>query len=75
MHCCIVCTATVHRDLIFDNIHIIFGKHHATIHCAIQTRFVGPSGATLGRATDNDASIADKELSRRHSRIEYDRYR
>jgi hypothetical protein len=47
--------------------------YRATQLCAMQTRFVGPSGATLGRATDNDASIADKELSRRHSRIEYDR--
>ncbi|KAG5180400.1 phosphatase 2C-like domain-containing protein [Tribonema minus] len=37
-----------------------------------QTLTVTEAGAALGRATDNDASIADKELSRRHSRIEYE---
>lgn len=29
-------------------------------------------GATLGRSSDNTVSIPDRELSRRHSRIEYD---
>jgi hypothetical protein len=69
-----VCTATVHLcDLICDTCVQSFDTMNLATRCAIQTRFVGPSGATLGRATDNDASIADKELSRRHSRIEYDR--
>lgn len=30
---------------------------------------VGPAGATLGRASDNNLSLADKEMSRRHSKV------
>lgn len=37
-----------------------------------ERRRVGQKGATLGRSPDNTLSIADPELSRRHSRIEYD---
>jgi pSer/pThr/pTyr-binding forkhead associated (FHA) protein len=37
-----------------------------------ERRKVGQKGATLGRSPDNTLSIADPELSRRHSRIEYD---
>jgi len=37
-----------------------------------ERRKVGQRGATLGRSPDNTLSIADPELSRRHSRIEYD---
>lgn len=33
---------------------------------------VSQKGATLGRSPDNTLSIADPELSRRHSRIEYE---
>ncbi|CAM9185282.1 unnamed protein product [Ectocarpus sp. 6 AP-2014] len=33
---------------------------------------VEAAGATLGRASDNTLSLADKEMSRRHSKIEYD---
>lgn len=38
-----------------------------------QYRTVTPEGASLGRATDNSISVPDKELSRRHSHITYDR--
>lgn len=31
---------------------------------------VGRPGATLGRASDNNLSLADKEMSRRHSKVE-----
>ena len=37
-----------------------------------ERRRIHEGGASLGRATDNVLSIADRELSRRHSRIEYD---
>ena len=37
-----------------------------------ERRKVDQKGATLGRSPDNTLSIADPELSRRHSRIEYD---
>jgi serine/threonine protein phosphatase PrpC len=37
-----------------------------------ESRVVREDGATLGRASDNTIVIQDKELSRRHSRIEYD---
>eukprot|EP00752_Nemacystus_decipiens_P006528 g5879.t1 len=37
-----------------------------------QTWSVETGGATLGRASDNKLSLADKEMSRRHSKIEYD---
>jgi len=37
-----------------------------------ERRRIGREGASLGRATDNLISIADKELSRRHSLVEYD---
>lgn len=30
---------------------------------------VGPKGGTLGRASDNSVSLADKEMSRRHSKV------
>lgn len=30
---------------------------------------VGPAGATVGRASDNNLSLADKEMSRRHSKV------
>lgn len=30
---------------------------------------VGPTGGTLGRASDNTLSLADKEMSRRHSKV------
>lgn len=30
---------------------------------------VGPEGGTLGRASDNNVSLADKEMSRRHSKV------
>eukprot|EP00903_Cladosiphon_okamuranus_P008714 g8348.t1 len=33
---------------------------------------VETGGATLGRASDNKLSLTDKEMSRRHSKIEYD---
>jgi len=36
-----------------------------------ERRKVGQKGATLGRSPENTLSIADPELSRRHSRIEY----
>ncbi len=37
-----------------------------------ERRKVSQKGATLGRSPDNTLSIADPELSRRHSRIEFD---
>ncbi|CAN0407488.1 unnamed protein product, partial [Hapterophycus canaliculatus] len=37
-----------------------------------QSWVVEKAGATLGRASDNNLSLADKEMSRRHSKIEYD---
>lgn len=37
-----------------------------------ERRKVGQKGATLGRSPDNTLSIADPELSRRHSRVEYE---
>eukprot|EP00968_Pinguiococcus_pyrenoidosus_P023077 scaffold3537_cov256-Pinguiococcus_pyrenoidosus.AAC.4 len=37
-----------------------------------ERRRVTQKGASLGRATDNVLSIGDRELSRRHSRIEYE---
>ena len=36
-------------------------------------RVVSKEGATIGRSSDNALSIPDRELSRRHSRIEFDR--
>jgi serine/threonine protein phosphatase PrpC len=36
-----------------------------------ETYCVSKEGATLGRATDNTINIADRELSRRHSKIEW----
>jgi pSer/pThr/pTyr-binding forkhead associated (FHA) protein len=37
-----------------------------------EKRKVGKAGATLGRSPDNTLSIADPELSRRHSKVEFD---
>lgn len=37
-----------------------------------ERRIIPRRGATLGRSSDNTLSIPDRELSRRHSRIEYD---
>ena len=37
-----------------------------------ERRKVVKTGATLGRSPDNTLSISDPELSRRHSKIEYD---
>lgn len=33
---------------------------------------ITPKGATFGRSSDNTISVPDRELSRRHSKIEYD---
>jgi len=35
-------------------------------------KIVGKSGATIGRSSDNSIAVPDRELSRRHSKIEYD---
>lgn len=37
-----------------------------------ERRQVNVTGATLGRSPDNTVSISDPELSRRHSKIEFD---
>jgi serine/threonine protein phosphatase PrpC len=37
-----------------------------------ERKLIPRRGATLGRSSDNTLSIPDRELSRRHSRIEYD---
>lgn len=37
-----------------------------------ERRVINKKGATLGRSSDNTLSIPDRELSRRHSRIEFD---
>lgn len=37
-----------------------------------ERRVITKTGATLGRSSDNSVSIPDRELSRRHSRVEYD---
>jgi hypothetical protein len=37
-----------------------------------ERRLIMKKGATLGRSSDNTLSIPDRELSRRHSRIEFD---
>lgn len=37
-----------------------------------ERRVITKTGATLGRSSDNVVSIPDRELSRRHSRVEYD---
>lgn len=37
-----------------------------------EQRFISRKGATLGRSSDNNLCIPDRELSRKHSRIEYD---
>ncbi|CAN0048793.1 unnamed protein product, partial [Laminaria digitata] len=34
-----------------------------------QVWVVGGFGATLGRASENNLSLADKEMSRRHSKV------
>ncbi|KAJ1448127.1 phosphatase 2C-like domain-containing protein [Pelagophyceae sp. CCMP2097] len=36
------------------------------------TTVVGADGATLGRSYDSDIAVADRELSRRHSRVTFD---
>lgn len=36
---------------------------------------VGPAGATLGRASDNNLCLADKEMSRRHSKVSQGEWR
>jgi len=38
-----------------------------------ERRQITHTGATLGRSPDNSVSISDPELSRRHSKIEYDK--
>jgi len=35
-------------------------------------RIVGKAGATIGRSSDNSIAVPDRELSRRHSKIEFD---
>ena len=35
-------------------------------------KIIGHKGATIGRSSDNSIAVPDRELSRRHSRIEYD---
>lgn len=37
-----------------------------------ERRLIPKKGATLGRSSDNVISIPDRELSRRHSKVEYD---
>ena len=37
-----------------------------------ECRVIGREGAAIGRASDNKLSVPDRELSRRHSAIEYD---
>lgn len=37
-----------------------------------ETRVVTRKGATLGRSSENIISVPDRELSRRHSKVEYD---
>lgn len=37
-----------------------------------QRRVVGRQGASFGRSSENSISVPDRELSRRHSRIEFD---
>ena len=39
-----------------------------------ERRKVTRKGATIGRSPDNTLSISDPELSRRHSRIEFDEH-
>ncbi len=36
------------------------------------TRVINSSGASIGRSSDNSIAVPDRELSRRHSAIEYD---
>jgi len=40
--------------------------------CKGKVYVVGPRGALLGRSSENDIAVPDRELSRRHSRVEYD---
>lgn len=37
-----------------------------------ESRVIGRDGAAIGRASDNKLSVPDRELSRRHSAIEFD---
>jgi serine/threonine protein phosphatase PrpC len=37
-----------------------------------ETRVITKEGATIGRSSDNKIAVPDRELSRRHSKIEYD---
>lgn len=35
-------------------------------------KIIGKAGATIGRSSDNSIAVPDRELSRRHSKVEYD---